>query len=76
MSFENKNLRCHDCHFWWPMTEGAADALRRTAIFGQCRRLSPPPLMLEVPDRQARYASWSSTKRDDWCGEHAHLETL
>ncbi len=50
MTFENKNLRCRGCRFWWPTGEGAAnEPLRERAILGQCRRHAPPPLLPICP---------------------------
>jgi hypothetical protein len=30
----------------------------------------------DLPDHSPKYPVWATTKRDDWCGEHEHLETL
>jgi hypothetical protein len=73
MSFDNKNLRCRNCTFWWPTSEGGHDASRERSVFGQCRRHAPPTLVLDLPDHAVRYPGWPSTKRDDWCGDHVHV---
>ena len=75
MSWENKNLRCFDCRFWQPGKEVAGgEVSRQRSIFGQCRRHAPPTLLVDLPDHGKRYPAWSTTKRDDWCGEHQHQE--
>jgi hypothetical protein len=74
MSWENKNLRCRDCRFWWPTAETAQEPIRAKSVFGQCRRHAPPALLSDLPDRQHHYPVWAATKRDDWCGEHSHVE--
>jgi hypothetical protein len=71
--FENKNSRCRNCRFWWPTGEGAGAVDREHAIFGQCRYEAPVALINDLPDHRARYTSWASTKRDDWCGRHMHV---
>jgi len=76
MSWENKNLRCSDCKFWWPTGTAGAEPIRRVAIFGRCRRSAPPSMVGDLPDHSPKYPVWATTKRDDWCGEHEHLETL
>jgi len=75
MAWENKNLRCHDCKYWWPTAEAAgAEPSRERSILGQCRRHAPPALIADLPDHSRRYPAWATTKRDDWCGEHSHRE--
>jgi hypothetical protein len=75
MSWENKNLRCRDCKYWWPTVEGTGnEPSRERSIMGQCRRHAPPPSILDLPDHGKRYPGWATTKRDDWCGDHAHRE--
>ena len=75
MSWDNKNLRCHDCRFWWLVAESSGGEPRREhSILGQCRRHAPPVLIVDLPEHTRRYPSWASTKRDDWCGEHQHRE--
>jgi hypothetical protein len=75
MSWENKNLRCRDCKFWWPTAEGAtSEPSRERSILGQCRRYAPPTLIGDLPDHARRYPAWATTKRDDWCGDHQHRE--
>jgi hypothetical protein len=75
MSFENKNLRCRNCRFWWPTADvDGQEPVRARAIIGVCRRHAPPALVGDLPDRARHYPAWASTKRDDWCGEHQHLE--
>jgi hypothetical protein len=27
-----------------------------------------------LPDHAHRYPAWATTKRDDWCGEHQHIQ--
>jgi len=76
MTWENKKLRCADCKFWWPTGTGSSEPTRKEAIFGRCRRCSPVTMIIELPDHSPRYAVWASTKRDEWCGEHQHLETV
>jgi hypothetical protein len=71
--FENKNQRCRNCRYWWPTGETGNEVTREHAIFGQCRCHGPPVLAAELPDHKVRYPAWASTKRDDWCGEHANL---
>jgi len=74
MSYENKNLRCRDCRFWWPIADGAgSEPTRDRSIFGQCRRYAPPASVGDLPDHGRHYPSWAATKRDDWCGEHEHV---
>jgi len=75
MSWENKNLRCHDCRFWWPAPEAAGkEPNRERSLLGQCRRHAPPAMVFDQPDHVRHYPAWVSTKREDWCGEHSHLE--
>jgi len=75
MSWENKNLRCRDCKFWWPTAEAAGhEPSRDRSILGQCRRHAPPAMFNDLPDHARHYPSWATTKRDDWCGEHQHKE--
>lgn len=75
MSWDNKNLRCRDCKFWWPTAEAAGgEPSRERSILGQCRRHAPPTLLADLPDHARHYPSWATTKRDDWCGEHMHRE--
>jgi hypothetical protein len=31
-------------------------------------------LVADLPDHSRHYPAWATTKRDDWCGEHQHLE--
>ena len=75
MSFENKNLRCRNCRSWWPLAEAAGQEPNRArAILGQCRRYAPPTQLSDLPDHAKHYPSWATTKREDWCGEHVHVE--
>ncbi len=75
MSWDNRNLRCFNCKSWWQLSEGAtSEPSRERSIFGQCRRHAPPAQVSDLPDRTRHYPSWATTKRDDWCGEHAHRE--
>jgi len=75
MTFENKNMRCVTCRFWWPTGEAAhGEVLRAHAILGQCRRFAPPAQTVDLPDHGRHYPSWATTKRDDWCGEHQHMQ--
>jgi hypothetical protein len=75
MSFENKNLRCRGCRFWWPTAEGTGnEPHRERSILGQCRRYAPPAQVADLPDHGRHYPSWPTTKRDDWCGEHQHIQ--
>ena len=71
--FENRNLRCRNCRFWWPTAEAAGGVDREHAIFGQCRCEAPVALINDLPDHKVRYTSWAATKRDDWCGRHMHV---
>ncbi len=74
MSFENKNLRCRDCKFWWPTAEATGnEPSRDRSILGHCRRRAPPVTFADLPDHARRYPAWVTTKRDDWCGEHEHV---
>jgi hypothetical protein len=74
MTFENINLRCKDCRFWWPTAEGTGhDPSRDRSLLGQCRRRSPPAASVDKPDYDRHYPSWATTKREDWCGEHEHI---
>ena len=74
MTWDNKNLRCHDCRFWWPTAEATGnEPSRERSILGQCRRHAPTPLVGDMPDHSRRYPAWVTTKRDDWCGEHQHV---
>ena len=75
MTWDNKNLRCFNCRSWWPVAEGASgEPSRQRSIFGQCRHYAPPAQVTDLPDRSRHHPSWATTKRDDWCSEHAHLE--
>ena len=75
MSWENRNLRCHDCKFWWPYPEAAGkEPSRERSLLGQCRRHAPPAMVFDVPDHARHYPAWVTTKREDWCGEHQHRE--
>jgi hypothetical protein len=75
MTFENRNMRCRTCRFWWPVAEAAGkEPSREHAILGQCRRIAPPAQLAELPDHGRHYPSWATTKRDDWCGEHQHMQ--
>lgn len=74
MSFDNKNLSGRDCKFWWAAAEGGREPSRQQSIYGQCRRQAPPAVVTDIPDHKPRYPAWVATKRDDWCGEHVHLE--
>jgi hypothetical protein len=66
MSYENKNLRCRNCRFWWPMVEERADQHpREHATRGQCRRHAPQPVAIEP--------IWAITQSSEWCGEHSHV---
>jgi hypothetical protein len=31
-------------------------------------------MVVDLPDHAHRYPAWSTTKRDDWCGEHQHIQ--
>jgi hypothetical protein len=75
MAFENKNQRCRNCRFWWPTAEGADhEPNRERSIFGQCRFNAPPAVVADLPDHARRYPVWSTTKREDWCGQHQHIQ--
>jgi hypothetical protein len=75
MTFENKNMRCRSCRFWWPTPEGTDhEPHRERSILGQCRRHAPPAVVADLPDHGRHYPSWTTTKRDDWCGEHQHIQ--
>lgn len=76
MAFENKSLRCHDCKFWWPISESDREPMRSSAIYGQCRHNAPPSAMEDSPELKTRYAVWAATTRDDWCGAHERLQSL
>jgi len=76
MTFENKNMRCHDCKFWWPISESDREPTRSSAIFGECRYDAPSASIQELPEHKTRYAFWVATKRDDWCGRHERLQLL
>jgi hypothetical protein len=71
--YENKNLRCRNCRFWWPTAESGGTPNREQAVFGQCRFDAPPVQSTDLPDHKTRYPAWTSTKRDDWCGKHMHV---
>jgi hypothetical protein len=74
MTWENRNLRCRNCRFWWPLPEASgSEPHRERATFGQCRRHAPPVLASDLPDHSRHHPGWISTKRDDWCGEHQHV---
>lgn len=68
MSYENTGLRCRNCRFWWPLQDDQPTAvhLREHAARGQCRCHAPPAGSVEL--------EWPIVKRDDWCGEHSHVE--
>jgi hypothetical protein len=75
MTFENKNLRCNHCRFWWPTGEATGnEPSRQRSFFGQCRRHAPLPGTVDLPDHGRHYPAWATTKRDDWCGEHEHTQ--
>jgi hypothetical protein len=66
MSYENANLRCRNCKFWWPTADSHPDPhLRLHATHGQCRRHAPLPTAAE--------REWAIVHSDDWCGEHLHV---
>jgi hypothetical protein len=66
--YENTNLRCRNCKFWWPKDEGRPDPhLRMHAALGQCRR--HPPTLTAVE------RAWAIVHSDDWCGDHAHISS-
>lgn len=74
MSWDNRNLRCRNCTYWWPVTEGEnSEPHRERSDFGQCRRHAPPTTVGEPADHGRHYPCWAVTKRDDWCGEHVHV---
>jgi hypothetical protein len=33
-----------------------------------------PRAVAALPDHGRHYPAWSTTKRDDWCGEHEHIQ--
>jgi hypothetical protein len=33
-----------------------------------------PTALADLPDHSRRYPAFATTKRDDWCGDHAHKE--
>ncbi len=75
MSYGVRNLKCFNCKSWLPSAEGADhEPSHERSIFGQCRRYAPPTLLVDLPDHGRRYPAWATTKRDDWCGEHQHME--
>jgi hypothetical protein len=75
MTFENRNLRCRGCRFWWPIGEATGnEPVRERAILGQCRRYAPPAAVADLPDHTRHYPFWATTKRDDWCGDHEHMQ--
>ena len=50
MTFENKNMRCRTCRFWWPIAEAAGkEPDRQHAILGQCRHDAPPAQLPNCP---------------------------
>ncbi len=58
-----------------PIAEAAGkEADRQHAILGQCRRYAPPAHITDLPDHGRHYPSWATTKRDDWCGDHQHVQ--
>jgi len=66
MTYENPNLRCRNCKFWWPLPdERPVEHLRQYATRGQCRRHAPPA--------GGSDQDWAVVKPDDWCGEHTHV---
>lgn len=74
MTWDNKNLRCRDCRFWWPTAEGTGnEPSRERSLLGQCRRHAPPALVADQSDHVRHSPAWVSVKRDDWCGEHQHV---
>jgi hypothetical protein len=75
MTFENKNMRCRSCRFWWPTAEVTDhEPHRERSILGQCRRHAPPAHITDLPDHGRHYPSWATTTREDWCGEHQHVQ--
>jgi hypothetical protein len=75
MSWDNRNLRCHNCTMWWPAAEAAGkEPSRERSLLGQCRRHAPPALVSDQLEHVRHYPGWVTTKRDDWCGEHQHKE--
>jgi hypothetical protein len=67
MSYEQTSLRCRNCRFWWPISDGLPlEHLRQHATRGQCRRHAPPPVSSEQ--------EWAIVQKTDWCGEHSHVE--
>jgi hypothetical protein len=64
-----------DCRFWGATAGGTGnEPNRERSIFGQCRRHAPPPFITDLPDHGRHYPAWATTKRDDWCGEHQHIQ--
>jgi hypothetical protein len=74
MSWQNKNLRCRNCKFWWPVAEGSNEPSHDHSTHGQCRRHAPPAAVHDSAEQTRSYPGWATTKRDDWCGEHSHVE--
>ena len=74
MSFNSSNLRCYNCKFWWPLPEPGQHERPEKSARGSCRRHAPPGLLTEEEHPAPRYAAWVIVSRDDWCGEHVHLE--
>ena len=75
MTFENKNLRCNHCRFWWPTAEGAGNEptanARSSGSAGATRAVAD---LADLPDHGRHYPSWATSKRDDWCGDHQHTQ--
>jgi hypothetical protein len=67
MSYEQTNLRCRNCRFWWPLVdaEQSVDHARTQAARGQCRCHAPPASGADQ--------GWAIVRCDDWCGVHSHV---
>jgi hypothetical protein len=51
MTFENKNMQCSSCRFWWPTGEATGnEPICEHSILDQCRRYAPPAQVTDLPD--------------------------
>jgi hypothetical protein len=68
-------MQCSSCRFWWPSGEATGnEPIREHSIFDQCRRYGLPAQITDLPDHGRHSPSWTTTKRDDWCGDHQYIE--
>jgi hypothetical protein len=90
MSWDNRNLRCYDCKFWWPEDEDDERARERSG-HGQCRRRcwsrgrwgDPPNRPRPKPNRRGSWRRWkrscvgsNSRRRSPTCARRSERVSL